>query len=74
VSDASKIRLVQLYSLRYEKFQGNAVASLIDLLYKNGLSEREISVSLPYFVGRFNFSRWPFADKVILLFLCENSA
>ncbi|KAF9297542.1 vacuolar protein sorting-associated protein 45 [Linnemannia elongata] len=43
VSDASKIRLVQLYALRYEKFQGNAVASLIDLLYKNGLSEREIS-------------------------------
>ncbi|KAF9919279.1 vacuolar protein sorting-associated protein 45 [Lobosporangium transversale] len=43
VSEASKIRLVQLYSLRYEKYQGNAVASLIDLLYKNGLSEREIA-------------------------------
>ncbi|KAF9961468.1 vacuolar protein sorting-associated protein 45 [Mortierella alpina] len=43
VSDASKLRLVQLYALRYEKFQGNAVASLIDLLYKNGLSEREIA-------------------------------
>ncbi|KAG0304510.1 vacuolar protein sorting-associated protein 45 [Dissophora globulifera] len=49
VSDASKIRLVQLYTLRYEKFQGSAVASLIDLLYKNGLSEREIAVrSLTY--------------------------
>ncbi|KAG0309219.1 vacuolar protein sorting-associated protein 45 [Dissophora globulifera] len=41
VSDASKIWLVQLYALRYEKFQGNAVASLVDLLYKNGLSEWE---------------------------------
>jgi vacuolar protein sorting-associated protein 45 len=51
VSDASKIRLVQLYSLRYEKFQGNAVASLIDLLYKNGLGEREISVSPVLFIS-----------------------
>ncbi|KAK3817205.1 MAG: Sec1-like protein [Benniella sp.] len=43
VNDISKIRLVQLYALRYEKFQGNAVPSLIDLLFKNGLSEREIA-------------------------------
>ncbi|KAG0310690.1 vacuolar protein sorting-associated protein 45, partial [Dissophora globulifera] len=43
VSDASKIQLVQLYEPRYEKFQRNAVASLIDLLYKNGLSGREIA-------------------------------
>ncbi|KAF9994035.1 vacuolar protein sorting-associated protein 45, partial [Modicella reniformis] len=43
VNEASKIRLVQLYALRYEKFQAHALPSLIDLLYKNGLSEREIA-------------------------------
>ncbi|KAF9577476.1 vacuolar protein sorting-associated protein 45 [Lunasporangiospora selenospora] len=42
VSNGSKIRLVSLYALRYEKFQGNALPSLIDLLHKNGLSEREV--------------------------------
>ncbi|KAF9161151.1 vacuolar protein sorting-associated protein 45 [Actinomortierella ambigua] len=43
VNDASKIRLVLLYALRYERFQGNALSSLIDLLYRNGLSERDIA-------------------------------
>ncbi|KAF9972091.1 vacuolar protein sorting-associated protein 45 [Actinomortierella ambigua] len=43
INNASKIRLVLLYALRYERLQGNALASLIDLLYRNGLSEHDIA-------------------------------
>ncbi|RIA86707.1 Sec1-like protein [Glomus cerebriforme] len=44
VSDDSKIRLVSLYSLRYQRSPNNAITSLIDLLHHNGVSERKISL------------------------------
>jgi hypothetical protein len=44
ISGDSKIRLVLLYSLRYEKSPNNAITSLIDLLHRNGVSEHKISL------------------------------
>ncbi|CAG8796170.1 28788_t:CDS:10, partial [Dentiscutata erythropus] len=43
-SEESKIRLVLLYSLRYEKYPNNAIVSLIDELHKHGVSEHKISL------------------------------
>ncbi|KAG9296244.1 hypothetical protein G9A89_014836 [Geosiphon pyriformis] len=53
VSEDSKIRLVLLYALRYEKSQNNSIASLIDLLHRNNVSEQKISLiqSMMEFAG-----------------------
>ena len=53
VSEDSKIRLVSLYSLRYEKSPNNAITSLIDLLHRNGVSDRKISVRIKF--GQFYY-------------------
>ncbi|OZJ04566.1 hypothetical protein BZG36_02705 [Bifiguratus adelaidae] len=44
VPEETKLRLVMLYALRYEKSPNNATRSLKDLLAKNGVSDRRSSV------------------------------
>ncbi|RHZ56226.1 hypothetical protein Glove_405g4 [Diversispora epigaea] len=53
VSDNSKIRLVLLYSLRYEKSPSNSITSLIDELHRHGVSQQKISLiaSMIQFAG-----------------------
>ncbi|CAG8663819.1 393_t:CDS:10, partial [Acaulospora morrowiae] len=53
VSDDSKIRLVLLYSLRYEKSPNNSITSLIDELHRHGVSIHKISLieSMIQFAG-----------------------
>jgi len=53
VSDDSKIRLVSLYSLRYEKSPNNDIISLIELLRRSGVSENKIPLigSMMEFAG-----------------------
>ncbi|CAG8559055.1 8133_t:CDS:10 [Ambispora leptoticha] len=53
VTEDSKIRLVLLYALRYEKSQNNAIASLIDILHRNNVSVQKISLvqSMMEFAG-----------------------
>ncbi|CAG8645775.1 9475_t:CDS:2, partial [Paraglomus occultum] len=41
ISETSKIRLVLLYALRYEKAQNNAIKSLVGLLHRSGISEQK---------------------------------
>ncbi|KAI7906640.1 Sec1-like protein [Cokeromyces recurvatus] len=44
IDDDSKVRLVLLYALRYEKMATNAIKSLIDLLDQVGISEKKSSL------------------------------
>lgn len=44
ISDDSKLRLVLLYALRYEKREGNAIPQLIDLLARAGISDSRLSL------------------------------
>lgn len=44
VSDDAKIRLVLLYALRYEKSPSNATAQLVELMNRNGVSEKKVAV------------------------------
>lgn len=44
ISDPSKIRLVLLYALRYERMPNNAIKSLVDLLDSVGVSEKYSAV------------------------------
>ncbi|CDS02676.1 hypothetical protein LRAMOSA00081 [Lichtheimia ramosa] len=41
ISEDAKIRLVLLYTLRYERMQNNNIKSLVDLLDRAGVSERK---------------------------------
>ncbi|KAG0164523.1 vacuolar protein sorting-associated protein 45 [Apophysomyces sp. BC1015] len=43
ISEDSKVRLVLLYALRYEKAPNNAIKALIDLLDRAGVSEQKSS-------------------------------
>ncbi|KAL1916515.1 uncharacterized protein VTP21DRAFT_5706 [Calcarisporiella thermophila] len=44
VSDDSKVRLVILYALRYEKSPNNSVSTLLDMLAQNGIAEHKINL------------------------------
>lgn len=46
ISEDAKIRLVLLYTLRYERMQNNNIKSLVDLLDRAGVSERKSAVCL----------------------------
>ncbi|EGG01948.1 uncharacterized protein MELLADRAFT_78910 [Melampsora larici-populina 98AG31] len=37
----AKIRLAVLYALRYQKFSGNAIVGIVDLLQQNGIPEKD---------------------------------
>lgn len=41
ISSDAKIRLAVLYALRYQKFSGNAVVGIVDLLQQNGIPEQD---------------------------------
>lgn len=53
IDEDSKIRLVLLYALRYERMANNAVKSLIDLLDRVGISEKKSALvpSLLFYAG-----------------------
>lgn len=36
--NSNKLRLAILYALRYQKFSGNSIASVVDALIQNGVS------------------------------------
>ncbi|KAJ3065815.1 vacuolar protein sorting-associated protein 45, partial [Quaeritorhiza haematococci] len=44
ISSRTKIVLVSLYALRYEKSASNATASLLEMLAANGVTEKDISL------------------------------
>lgn len=48
ISDPSKIRLVLLYALRYERMPNNAIKSLVDLLDNVGVSEKYSAVRMSH--------------------------
>ncbi|KAG0145717.1 hypothetical protein CROQUDRAFT_78586 [Cronartium quercuum f. sp. fusiforme G11] len=41
ISPEAKIRLAVLYALRYQKFGGNAIIAIVDLLQQNGIPEQD---------------------------------
>lgn len=45
IAAENKLRLVLLYALRYQKYTGNAVNQLVDMLLQNGVSESDAAVS-----------------------------
>ncbi|SAL95277.1 hypothetical protein [Absidia glauca] len=53
ISDPSKIRLVLLYALRYERMPNNAIKSLVDLLDNVGVSEKYSALvpAILYYAG-----------------------
>ena len=44
VSAEMKVRLVLLYSLRYERSPSNSRAQLVDILHRNGVDERKTRI------------------------------
>jgi hypothetical protein len=44
ISPENKVRLVMLYALRYEKSPYNSLSTLVDMLKKNGVEERLVSM------------------------------
>lgn len=53
IDEDSKVRLVLLYALRYERMANNAIKSLIDLLDRVGISEKKSALvpSLLFYAG-----------------------
>lgn len=55
ISEDAKIRLVLLYTLRYERMQNNSIKTLVDLLDRAGISEKKSAVWL-HWQHYFSFS------------------
>ncbi|PKY46282.1 Sec1-like protein [Rhizophagus irregularis] len=70
ISEDSKIRLVSLYSLRYEKSPNNDVISLIELLRRSGVNEDKISFigSIMEFAGSDQRQDDLFSNESLLSF------
>ena len=47
VDPDNKLRLALLYALRYQKYAGNALTQVVDLLLNNGVAEGDVAVSGP---------------------------
>lgn len=46
IASDNKLRLVLIYALRYQKFAGNAISQVTDMLIRNGVSESDAAVSV----------------------------